>query len=73
MDSTSIRAQAKLFLERNPRSCIAAGLLIKLIEHDPCAENFNMLADVYHAQGLFDLARDYYFKALQPASQPRVN
>jgi len=76
MDSVAVRAQAKLFLEQNPRSCIAAGLLIKLIEHDPCAENLNLLADVYHHQGLFDLARDLYLRALQsatPTFQPRSN
>jgi Tfp pilus assembly protein PilF len=76
MDSASCRAQAKLFLEQNPRSVRAVGLLIKQIEHDPCAENLNLLADVYHAQGLFDHARDLYLRALQsttPLFQPRAN
>jgi len=73
MDSASVRAQAKLFLDQNPRSVRAAAVLIKLIERDPCAENLTALADVYHAQGLFDHARDLYLRALQPAPQPRVN
>lgn len=73
MDSASIRAQAKLYLKQNPRSVRAAGVLITAIEHDPCAENLNMLADVYHAQGLFDLAKNLYLRALQPTPQSRIN
>jgi Tfp pilus assembly protein PilF len=76
MDSASSRrAQAKLFLDQG-KTVFAAAVLIKLVEHDPCAENLNALADVYHRQGLFDLARDLYLRALQqntPAFQQRLN
>jgi hypothetical protein len=43
----------------------AAGLMLKLIETEPTPENLELLADVYHKQGLFDHAKELYLRVVK--------
>jgi Tfp pilus assembly protein PilF len=42
----------------------AAGLMSKLIKTEPTPENFELLADIYMQQGLFDDAKALYLRVV---------
>lgn len=43
----------------------AAGLMLKLVETEPTAENLSLLADIYMQQGLHDDAAALHLRVLK--------
>ena len=60
----SAREQAQSYLDPG-KTVYAAGLMLKLIETQPTAENLELLADIYMQQGLFDHAKALYLRVLR--------
>ena len=60
----SAREQARSFLVQG-KTVRAAGLMLKLIETQPTAENLELLADIYTKQGLFDHAKALYLRVVK--------
>jgi tetratricopeptide (TPR) repeat protein len=60
----SAREKARSFLEQG-KTVMAAGLMLKLIETQPDAENLTLLADIYMKQGLFDEAKALYLRVVK--------
>jgi hypothetical protein len=60
----SAREKARSFLAQG-KTVIAAGLMLKLIETQPDAENLTLLADIYMKQGLFDHAKALYLRVVK--------
>jgi Tfp pilus assembly protein PilF len=60
----SAREKARSFLAQG-KTVIAAGLMLKLIETQPDAENLTLLADIYMKQGLFDYAKELYLRVVK--------
>lgn len=57
-----MRKLAQAFLAQG-RTVSAAALMLKLIETQPTAENLELLAEIYAAQGLYEDAARWYVKA----------
>ena len=60
----SAREKARFFFVQG-KTVIAAGLMIKLIETEPTAENLTLLAEIYMQQGLFDDAKALYLRCVK--------
>ena len=60
----SAREKARSFLAQG-KTVIAAGLMLKLVETQPDAENLTLLADIYMKQGLFDDAKALYLSVVK--------
>jgi hypothetical protein len=60
----SAREKARSFLVQG-KTVMAAGLMLKLIEREPTAENLQLLADIYMQQGLFDHAKALYLRVVK--------
>ena len=60
----SAREKARSFLEQG-QTVRAAGLMLKVIETQPDAENLTLLADIYMKQGLFDHAKALYLRVVK--------
>jgi len=60
----SIQERARSFLVQG-KTVMAAGLMLRLIETQPTAENLTLLADIYMKQGLFDDAKVLYLHAVK--------
>ena len=59
-----MRERAQAYLDQG-KTVYAAGLMLKLIETEPTPENFELLADIYVAQGLFDDAKELYLRVVK--------
>ena len=59
----SIQVRARYYLSQR-QTVKAAGLMLKLIETEPTAENLTLLADIYVKQGLFDHAKALYLRVV---------
>jgi hypothetical protein len=60
----SAREKARSFLMQG-KTVIAAGLMLKLIETQPDAENLTLLADIFLRQGLSDAAKELYLRVVK--------
>lgn len=60
----SIHELARHYLSQK-QTVKAAGLMLRLIETEPTAENLTLLAEIYMAQGLFDHAKALYLRAVK--------
>ena len=56
--------KGSIFLAQG-KTVIAAGLMLKLVETQPDAENLTLLADIYMKQGLFDDAKALYLRVVK--------
>jgi hypothetical protein len=59
-----MRERAQAYLDQG-KTVYAAGLMLRLIETQPTAENLTLLADIYMAQGLFDDAKELYLRVVK--------
>ena len=60
----TITELARYYLSQK-KTVKAAGLMLKLIETEPTAENLELLADIYTKQGLFDHAKALYLRVVK--------
>jgi hypothetical protein len=59
-----MRELAQAFLAEG-KTVRAAALMLILIKTEPTAENLELLADVYMAQGLFEDAKELYLRVVK--------
>ena len=60
----SIQELARYYLDQG-KTVYAAGLMLKLIETEPTAENLTLLAEIYAKQGLHDQSAALYLRVLK--------
>lgn len=60
----TIQERARYYLSQG-KTVMAAGLMLKLAEAQPTAENLELLADIYLQQGLFDRAAALYLRVVK--------
>jgi hypothetical protein len=66
----SIQERARYYLSQK-QTVKAAGLMLRLIETEPTPENFELLADIYTQQGLFDDAAALYLRVVKAGLNSR--
>ena len=59
-----MRELAQAFLAQG-KTVRAAALMLNLIKTEPTPENFELLADIYMEQGLFDDAAELYLRVVK--------
>jgi hypothetical protein len=64
-----MRELAQAFLAQG-KTVRAAGLMLRLVETEPTAENLELLADIYLAQGLFEDAKELYLQVVKSEMKP---